>query len=243
MHRSSWSSTLGPSFEIRAVIKSRGVVLNPDVAGIGDAQVIVVAVKPQIFDAAMTGLGMPRQASPLVISIVAGKTIASLERHFGGDAAVVRAMPNTPAAVGRGITAFAPNRAVTTAQLALATRLLSAVGEVVAVEREDQIDAVTAVSGSGPAYVFYLTECLAHAGVKLGLPEELATSLARATVSGSGELMRLTGLPAAALRQNVTSQGGTTQAALEILMGGDGLEPLLERAVAAAQNRSRELAG
>jgi pyrroline-5-carboxylate reductase len=231
-----------PSSEVHAMISKRGIALN-EMAGIGDALAIVVAVKPQVFEAVMSGLRVSRQANPLVISIVAGKTIASLEKHFGRDAAVIRAMPNTPAAVGRGITAMAANRNVSTSQLALATRLLSAMGEVVTVEREEQIDAVTAVSGSGPAYVFYLTECLADAGRKLGLSEELATVLARATVSGSGELMRLSGLPAAVLRRNVTSPGGTTHAALEVLMAEHGLKSLLERAVAAAEKRSRELAG
>ncbi len=171
-------------------------------------------MKPQVFDAALSGMRLVRQAHTLVLSIAAGRTLASLETYFGPDAAIVRAMPNTPAAVGRGITAIIANRRVTGSALALATSLLAAVGSVVTVESEDQMDAVTAVSGSGPAYVFYLTECLADAGRKLGLSESLATSLARATVSGSGELMSISGLPAALLRQNVTSPGGTTQAAL-----------------------------
>jgi pyrroline-5-carboxylate reductase len=232
-----------PSTALRSLVDGHRIVLNPPVATIENVDVIVLAVKPQALDAALSGLGSLRQQSALVISIVAGKTIASISEHFGRDTAVVRAMPNTPAAVGRGITAMAANRNVDTVQLALARTLLAAVGEVVTVEQEEQIDAVTAVSGSGPAYVFYLTECLAEAGRKLGLADDLATILARATISGSGELMRLSGLPAATLRRNVTSPGGATQAALEILMAADGLKPLLERAVAAAQTRSRELAG
>ncbi|MDP9137552.1 MAG: NAD(P)-binding domain-containing protein, partial [Pseudomonadota bacterium] len=142
-----------PTSEVRALAGTRGLLLNPDVSGLGDAQVVVLAVKPQIFEAAMSGLGALKQAKSLVISIVAGKTIAALERHFGRDAAVIRAMPNTPAAVGRGITAFVANRNVNKSQLALAIGLLSAVGEVVTVASEEQIDTVTAVSGSGPAYV------------------------------------------------------------------------------------------
>ena len=172
----------------------------------------------------------------------AGKTIASFERHVGADAAVIRTIPNTPAAVGRGITAMAANANVSPAQLALARSLLAAVGEVVTVENEAMIDAVTAVSGSGPAYVFYLTECLAAAGEKAGLPKDLAMQLARATVSGAGELMRQSGIEAATLRQNVTSPKGTTYEALQVLMAADGMGPLFEKAVAAALRRSRELA-
>jgi pyrroline-5-carboxylate reductase len=179
---------------------------------------------------------------PLILSVAAGKTIASFERHFGRDAAVIRTIPNTPAAVGRGITAMARNAHVSAAQMRLAQTLLAAVGEVVEVAHEGLIDAVTAVSGSGPAYVFYLTECLAAAGEKAGLPADLAMKLARATVSGSGELMRATGIEAATLRQNVTSPKGTTYAALQVLMAPDGMAPLFEKAVAAAAARSRELA-
>ena len=164
------------------------------------------------------------------------------ERHFGADAAVIRTIPNTPAAVGRGITAMASNANVSPAQLALARTLLEAVGEVVTVENEAMIDAVTAVSGSGPAYVFYLTECLAAAGEKVGLPKDLAMQLARATVAGSGELMRQSGIEAATLRQNVTSPKGTTYAALQVLMAENGMQPLFDEAIAAATQRSRELA-
>jgi pyrroline-5-carboxylate reductase len=156
---------------------------------------------------------------------------------------VVRTIPNTPAAVGRGITAMACNRNVTEAQKSLAFSLLAAIGEVVDVSDEYYIDAVTAVSGSGPAYVFYLTECLAAAGQKVGLDQELAMKLARATVAGAGELMRVSGLPAETLRKNVTSPNGTTYAALQILMAEQGLGALMDKAVEAATKRSRELAG
>jgi pyrroline-5-carboxylate reductase len=152
-------------------------------------------------------------------------------------------MPNTPAAVGRGITVGAANTRVSAAQRDIAHKLLAAIGAVEWVENEALIDAVTAVSGSGPAYVFLLAESLARAGAAAGLPADLAARLARATVSGSGELLHRSPLDAATLRQNVTSPGGTTAAALGVLMAGDGLDPLMEKAVAAATKRSRELAG
>jgi pyrroline-5-carboxylate reductase len=160
-----------------------------------------------------------------------------------GPTAIVRAMPNTPAQIGRGITAAVANPRVTPAAKALVTALLEAVGEVVWVEDEALIDAVTAVSGSGPAYVFLLAECLAEAGVEAGLPPEIAARLARATVAGAGELLNRSELPHYQLRRNVTSPGGTTAAALEVLMGEDGLGPLMRRAVVAATKRSRELSG
>jgi pyrroline-5-carboxylate reductase len=178
----------------------------------------------------------------VAISIMAGKTLAFLEGALPG-AAVVRAMPNTPAAIGRGITVGVANARTTPAQRDLAHALLAATGGVEWVDDEALIDAVTAVSGSGPAYVFLLAETLARAGVAAGLAPELAAKLARATVSGSGELLHQSPLDPAVLRQNVTSPGGTTAAALAVLMDKDGLEPLLTRAVAAAAKRSRELAG
>ena len=151
-------------------------------------------------------------------------------------------MPNTPASIGRGITAMSANPNVSARQLQLARELLSAIGEVVTVDREELIDCVTAVSGSGPAYIFYVTECLAAAAEKIGLPPALAEQLARATVAGSGELMRVSGIDAATLRQNVTSPKGTTHAALQVLMAKDGLQPLFDKAVKAAADRSKELA-
>ena len=231
-----------PPPEMKAMLESHGVRLNPPVSSISDAEVVVVAVKPQVLDDVLPGIVALKASKPLILSVAAGKTIASFERHFGSDAAVIRTIPNTPAAIGRGITAMAANANVSPAQLELARALLSAVGEVVTVADEAMIDVVTAVSGSGPAYVFYLTECLAAAGEKAGLPAGLAMQLARATVSGSGELMRVSGTPAAALRQNVTSPKGTTYAALQILMAGNGMQPLFDQAIAAATKRSRELA-
>jgi pyrroline-5-carboxylate reductase len=231
-----------PPPEVKALIERSGVRLNPDISSIRDAEVVVVAVKPQLMEDVLPGVVSLKASKPLVLSVAAGKTIASFERHFGTDAAVIRTIPNTPAAVGRGITAMAANANVSEAQSALARSLLEAVGEVVTVDDEAMIDAVTAVSGSGPAYVFYLTECLAAAGEKVGLPKALAMQLARATVSGAGELMRQSGTEAATLRQNVTSPKGTTYAALQVLMAEDGMQPLFDKAIDAATKRSRELA-
>ncbi|MFH0302955.1 pyrroline-5-carboxylate reductase [Bradyrhizobium sp. 31Argb] len=226
-----------PSAEIGA-LATKGVRLNPKDAGHVDA--LVVAVKPQSFRDAGAALKSLVAPSTLVVSIMAGTTIASLEEVCGS--AVVRAMPNTPASIGRGITVAVAANNVSAAQRATADALLRATGTVEWVDDEGLMDAVTAVSGSGPAYVFLLAEELARAGVEAGLPEDLATKLARATVSGSGELLHRSDLPAATLRQNVTSPGGTTAAALDVLMATDGLRPLMIRAIAAATKRSKELA-
>ncbi len=231
-----------PPAEVKAMLEMNSVRLNSKISDITDAEVIIVAVKPQMMEEVLPSFVSLKSSRPLILSIAAGKTIATFERHFGSDAAVIRTIPNTPAAVGRGITAMASNPNVSAAQLDLARLLLSSVGEVVTVDNEALIDAVTAVSGSGPAYVFYLTECLAAAGEKVGLPPDLAMQLARATVAGSGELMRQSGIAAATLRQNVTSPKGTTYAALQVLMAEDGMQPLFDRAIDAATQRSRELA-
>jgi pyrroline-5-carboxylate reductase len=204
--------------------------------------VLLMAVKPQVMEEVFPPLARRAGPSTLVLSIAAGKTIASFEKHLAPGIAVVRSIPNTPAAVGRGITVAAPNAHVTAAQRTLCDALLGAIGEVGWVDDEALIDPVTAVSGSGPAYVFYLTECLAAAGVKAGLAPDLAMRLARATVAGSGELMRQSELGPDQLRKNVTSPNGTTYAALQVLMAGNGLEPLMTEAIAAATRRSRELA-
>lgn len=204
--------------------------------------VIIAAVKPQVMDQVFPPLAKLAGPNTVVLSIAAGKSIASFEKHLASGSAVVRAMPNTPAAIGRGITGAAANKAVTPAQKAACDALLSAVGGVVWVDDESLIDAVTAVSGSGPAYVFLLAECLAEAGRAAGLDADLAMQLARATVTGSGELMHRSSLPAATLRQNVTSPGGTTAAALSVLMREEGgLKDLMREAVLAAQKRGREL--
>jgi pyrroline-5-carboxylate reductase len=206
-------------------------------------EVIVLAVKPQTMDQATQPLAHLAAPGTVVLSIAAGKTIAGFEARFGAGAAIVRAMPNTPAAVGRGITVACANGRTGAAQRSRCQDLLSAVGEVAWVDDEAQMDAVTAVSGSGPAYVFLLIECLAEAAVAAGLAPDLAMRLARATVCGSGELAYRANESAAQLRQNVTSPGGTTKAALDVLMAPDGLAPLMTKAVAAAARRSRELAG
>ncbi len=203
--------------------------------------VILAAVKPQVMEAVFAPLAKLAGPDTIVISIAAGRSIESFERHLPPGRAVVRAMPNTPAQVGRGITACIANAATTAAQRDKASALLSSVGEVVWLESEDQMDAVTAVSGSGPAYVFLLAECLAQAGRRAGLSPELADRLARATISGAGELLQASPLPAEVLRANVTSPGGTTAAALGVLMSEPGLQSLLDAAVEAAARRSREL--
>src|SRR5438552_4926797 len=229
-----------PSPEISALAK-QGVRLNSSAKDAGAIAALVIAVKPQSFREAGTSLKPFTASSTLVVSIMAGTTIASLEEVCGGS--VVRAMPNTPAAIGRGITVAVAARKVSAAQRAIADALLRAIGSVEWVEDEKLMDAVTAVSGSGPAYVFLLAEELARAGIEAGLPAELATKLARETVAGSGELLHRSDLPAATLRQNVTSPGGTTAAALAVLTGEGGLVPLMQRAVAAARKRAGELAG
>lgn len=206
--------------------------------------VIIAAVKPQAMDQVFPPLAKLAGAATVVLSIAAGKTIASFEKHLAPGIAVVRAMPNTPAAIGRGITAAVGNAHVTAGQRALCQTLLEAVGDVVWVEDEGLIDAVTAVSGSGPAYVFLLAECLAEAGRAAGLEAGLALQLARATVAGSGELLHRSALAPEVLRQNVTSPGGTTAAALSVLMREeDGLQSLMTEAVAAATKRGRALGG
>ncbi|HZN32154.1 MAG TPA: pyrroline-5-carboxylate reductase [Xanthobacteraceae bacterium] len=225
-----------------AALAGRGLRLNPAPRDIGEASAIVVAVKPQTAPEAMPSLKPFVGASTVAVSIMAGRTLRFLEGALP-RAALVRAMPNTPAAIGRGITVAVANARVSPLQRELVHALLSAVGAVEWVEDEALMDAVTALSGSGPAYVFLLAEAMARAGAAAGLPPALAATLARATVAGSGELLQRSPLDAATLRQNVTSPGGTTAAALEVLMGKDGLEPLMIRAIAAATKRSRELAG
>jgi pyrroline-5-carboxylate reductase len=226
-----------PSADISA-LAAKGIRLNPKDAGHVDT--LVIAVKPQSFREAGPALKALVAPSTLVVSIMAGITMAALQDTVGG--AVVRAMPNTPAAIGRGITVAVPAKNVSAAQRATADALLRAIGAVEWVDDEALMDAVTAVSGSGPAYIFLLAEEMARAGVAAGLPEALATKLARETVAGSGELLHRSDLPSSTLRQNVTSPGGTTAAALEVLMGNDGLSQLMIRAIAAATARSKELA-
>jgi len=226
--------------EAIAALAAHGVRLNP--TSVKDASVIVIAIKPQDAASVVPTLRSLTGANTVAISIMAGPKLGFLQDALG-DLAIVRAMPNTPAAIGRGITVAVPNARVTQDQRTLADVLLCAVGAVEWIDDEALIDAVTAVSGSGPAYVFLLAESLARAGAAAGLPADLSARLARATVSGAGELLRRSELDAASLRQNVTSPGGTTAAALGVLMADNGLDPLMEKAIAAATKRSRELAG
>jgi pyrroline-5-carboxylate reductase len=222
-------------------LTGRGLTLNPK-SKIKTVSAIVIAVKPQSAPAALPALAAYAHKSTVAISIMAGRTIGFIEKSLPG-AAVVRAMPNTPAAIGRGITVAVPNARVSAKQRKLAGALLAATGTVEWVRDETLMDAVTALSGSGPAYVFLLAEAMTKAGIAAGLPAELAATLARETVAGSGELLHRSPIDAATLRQNVTSPGGTTAAALEVLMGPGGFDALLTRAIAAATKRGRELAG
>ena len=208
---------------------------------------IVLAVKPQMMDDAIAGLGVMKHADCAYLSIAAGISTGWLKQRLGDAAIVIRAMPNTPAAIGKGITALyadapyqASNQAPNQARN-LASQLLAAVGQVVHVQDEALMDGVTALSGSGPAYVFLLVEAMTEAGIKAGLHDDLAAELAKATVCGAGALMAAVDTAPAILRENVTSKGGTTAAALAVLMADDGLTSLMTKAVAAAKARSIEL--
>ncbi len=231
-----------PAPEIQGLIDQHGITVKsgPEAWATAPA-VMVMAVKPQIMDDVFEPLAAIAGPETLVISIAAGCTIQSFEAHLAEGTGVIRVMPNTPAAIGQGISVCVANRHASEAQRALAGQLMAAVGDVAWLENEDDMDAVTAVSGSGPAYVFLLAECLAEAGVKAGLEKDLAAELARATVAGAGALLKQSTLDAAQLRKNVTSPGGTTEAALRVLMKSDGLRPLMREAVAAASQRGREL--
>ena len=232
-----------PSAEMQTLCATHRIALNTHLRDIRPPQVVMLAIKPQALEAAAPVVGRLVGPETLVVSILAGKTIADLARHLPKAAAIVRAMPNLAAAVRFSATAAVAGEGVTSAQRAVAHALLASVGAVEWVDSERLIDAVTAVSGSGPAYVFYLTECLAHAGALAGLPPNIAEHLARATVIGAGELLQQGDLPPAKLRHDVTSPGGTTAAALEVLMAEPGLRELLRDAVAAAKRRAQELSG
>jgi len=224
-------------------LSSRGLMLNPLLKDVREVSAIVIAVKPQVAPTVVPTLAPLLTPNTVMLSIMAGRTLGFLEGALAQQTALVRAMPNTPAAIGRGITVAVANARVSSEQRELVQTLLSAVGAVEWISDEALMDAVTALSGSGPAYVFLLAEAMAKAGAAAGLPPALAATLARATVAGAGELLHRSPLDAATLRQNVTSPGGTTAAALDVLMANDGLAPLMTRAIAAATKRSRELAG
>ena len=230
-----------PDKAVKALAR-RGLKLNPK-GKVVEAAAIVIAVKPQTAPEAVPPLGAYVGKNTLVLSIMAGRTIGFLEKSLPPDTAIVRAMPNTPAAIGRGISVMVANAKTSARQRKQATDLLTAIGKVEWAGDEGLMDAVTALSGSGPAYIFLLAEAMTKAGIAAGLPPELSSKLARETVAGSAELLHRSDLDAATLRQNVTSPGGTTAAALEVLMGPGGFDEILTRAIAAAARRGRELAG
>lgn len=232
----------GPSSAMLATIKEAGATHLTAVPAELKASVLFLAVKPQVMETVLPDVKSAVGPATVVVSVAAGKTLGFLERHLG-KAAMVRAMPNTPAMVGRGVTGAFANSGVSDPQRKRVHALLSVSGPVEWVPAEADIDAVTALSGSGPAYVFYLVECMAEAGRKLGLQADLAMRLARETVAGAGELLHQSPDDASRLRQNVTSPGGTTAAALAVLMAENGMQPLFDAALAAARKRAEELAG
>lgn len=231
-----------PSGSVAALARAGRIAIGPG-QETEAPEVLVLAIKPQGLDDAAAALRPFAGPGTLVVSILAGKTVADLRRSLPEAGAFVRAMPNLPASIGRGATGAYASPETSGSQRGTADRLLACNGAVEWVEDEALIDAVTALSGSGPAYVFHLVEAMTAAGEAAGLEPGLAGRLARATVTGAGALLEQSPLPAATLRENVTSKGGTTAAALEVLMAPDGLTPLMTRAVAAAKRRAGELSG
>lgn len=233
-----------PGEEVLRLAAEHGCTVNPAFGQIGAPQCVVVAIKPQALDDAAPMLETLVGPETLLISVMAGKRVSDLQMRLTRVRKIIRAMPNTPAAIMRGITALYAAPGTTALDREHAERLIACVGAVEWLDAERQIDAVTAVSGSGPAYVFVLTECLARAGEAAGLGPDLAARLARATVEGAGELMfRSPDLAPADLRRNVTSPGGTTAAALAVLNADDALARLMEQAVLAAARRAEGLSG
>ncbi|MFA7414544.1 MAG: pyrroline-5-carboxylate reductase [Rhizobium sp.] len=232
----------GPSEAMMARIAEAGARYTKDVPQGLEAGILFLAVKPQVMGSVLPPLKPLVGDDTVVVSVAAGTTLSFMESHLG-QAAMVRAMPNTPAMIGRGVTGAFANVRVSRAQRDIVHDLLKVSGPVEWVASEADINAVTALSGSGPAYVFYLVECMAEAGRKAGLPADLAMRLARETVAGAGELLHQSPDDASRLRQNVTSPGGTTAAALAVLMAEDGMQPLFDRAIEAARVRAEELAG
>jgi pyrroline-5-carboxylate reductase len=222
-------------------LRAQGVHINAALPA--NPAILLLAVKPQMMGEAAPQVVQFGGGDTLVLSIAAGTPIQAFEAMFGADTPIIRAMPNTPAAIGQGITAMVGNARASAADMDMADRFLSAVGQTVRLQTEAQMDAVTGLSGSGPAYVFYMIECMTQAGIAQGLPAELAAQLASATVAGAGALAQAADEPPAQLRINVTSPNGTTQAGLEVLMDpSTGLAPLIGQTVAAAVRRSQELA-
>ena len=232
----------GPSPAMMSTIADAGAAHVTAAPADLKAGVLFLAVKPQVMEAVLPTVKSVVGPQTVVVSVAAGKTLAFLEKHLG-EAAMVRAMPNTPAMVGRGVTGAFANAKVSAEQRDRVHSLLRVSGPVEWVPAESDIDSVTALSGSGPAYVFYLVECMAEAGRKLGLQADLAMRLARETVAGAGELLHQSPDDASKLRQNVTSPGGTTAAALAVLMAEKGMQPLFDEALEAARTRAQELAG
>jgi pyrroline-5-carboxylate reductase len=229
-----------PSPEVADTLSGLGVT-RTDAREAGQAGVLVLAVKPQVFPGAAASLAQAAGPDTVVLSIMAGITIAELSSSFPSTRSVIRAMPNLAAMAGEGASVFVADERSSEAAVGVAEALLAAVGMAARLPGEELVDAATAVSGSGPAYVFYLVECLAAAGVRQGLPPEIAARLARATVQGAGAVLGSSPEEPDALRQQVTSPGGTTQAGLAVLMRDQGLQPLVDETVAAAARRAREL--
>lgn len=229
----------------RAELQGQGAVVHDSADDVPTPGLLMLAVKPQMMGKVLPGLAGFSDRSDatgmIVLSVAAGITIATLTKTFGNEALVIRSMPNTPALVGRGVTGLFPSREMTPPQKDFIAELLEAIGKAVWVDSEEAINAVTAVSGSGPAYVFHLVEAMAQAGKALGLPEDVAMILARETVSGAGELLHQSSDSAETLRVNVTSPKGTTAAGLDVLMAPDGLPLLIEKTVRAAHKRAIEL--
>ncbi|WP_319530352.1 pyrroline-5-carboxylate reductase [uncultured Cohaesibacter sp.] len=232
----------GQNDELKAFAANKGFTLAASPEGIASPQIVVVAVKPQMIDKVLPTLTSLVGSDTVVVSVAAGKRAVDFRRHLGEETLVVRAMPNTPAQVGRGMTAAFADEKISQEMRDVVATLLSSMGRFVWVQSEDLIDSVTAISGSGPAYVFHLVEAMAKAGEKLGLDAETAGILARQTIVGAGELLNQSELSASTLRENVTSPGGTTAAALAVLMAEEGGFPeLVEKAAIAARDRSIEL--
>jgi pyrroline-5-carboxylate reductase len=232
-----------PSPEIRKLAKKKAIILValPSQVAAKRISACVVAIKPQVLKGEAPALAGFASGGALMLSIAAGTSIAAMKAAWGTKARIIRAMPNTPGSIGAGISGLFAARGATAADRKLAAGLLAALGEVVWVAKEDLIDSVTAVSGSGPAYLFLMAEALTAAGIAEGLPPAIAEKLARATVAGAGALLAADKSAASALREAVTSPGGTTAAALSVLMAEDGLPVLMKRAVAAARKRAEEL--
>ncbi len=232
-----------PCEDAQKLISEHELVSGENPALPSPPAIIVLAIKPQMMAQILPALAQKANEQSLFLSIAAGQNLKTLASHLGDKQPIVRAMPNTPASIGRGMSVACANQTVTGAQVEHCITLLSAVGEIAWIDDEAQMDAVTAVSGSGPAYLFALTECMALAGINQGLDAKLSWQLAKTTMEGAGALMRHSPNNPVILRKNVTSPGGTTQAALDVLMGKKGLPKLMDKAIRAATQRSKELSG